>query len=79
VFNKEKLDDIGHQLENPPQKSSQKLAQQSGISVGSAWGATNCCIFVCIKLLLFLKDSVILCKRAWVHTGKETIQALCGV
>lgn len=42
VLTEEKLDDIGHQLElNSPQKSLLPLAQQSGVSVGSASTATK--------------------------------------
>jgi hypothetical protein len=35
------LDDIGHRLENYPRISLQRLAQQSGVSVDSAWKATE--------------------------------------
>jgi hypothetical protein len=41
VVNEVKLDNIDHQLENSPQKSLWQLAQQSGVSVGSAWTATK--------------------------------------
>jgi hypothetical protein len=40
VITEEKLDD-GHWLENSPRKSLRWLAQQSGVSVGSAWTATK--------------------------------------
>jgi hypothetical protein len=39
VLTEEKLDDIGHRLENSSRKSLRRLAQQSGVSVGSAWTA----------------------------------------
>jgi hypothetical protein len=58
ILTEVKLDGIGHRLENSPRKSLQRLAQQRGVSVGSAWTATNCCILVRIKLLLFLKLSL---------------------
>jgi hypothetical protein len=41
VLTEEKLDDIGHWLENSPWKSLQRLALQSGVSVGSAFTATE--------------------------------------
>ncbi|PNF15704.1 hypothetical protein B7P43_G12455 [Cryptotermes secundus] len=41
VLTEEKLDDIGHRLENSPRKSLRRLAQQSGVSLGSAWTATK--------------------------------------
>jgi hypothetical protein len=41
VLTKEKLDDIGRWLENSPWKSLQRLAHQSGVSVGSAFTATE--------------------------------------
>jgi hypothetical protein len=41
VLTEEKLDDIDHRLENSPRKSLQRLAQRSGVSVGSAWKATE--------------------------------------
>jgi hypothetical protein len=37
----EKLDDIGHRLENSSRRCLWQLAQQSGVSVGSAWKATK--------------------------------------
>jgi uncharacterized membrane protein YczE len=60
-----KLDDISHRLENSPRKSLQQIAQQSGVSVGSASKAANCCIFVCVKLLLFLKLNLWIMKKEW--------------
>jgi hypothetical protein len=53
VVTMKKLYNIGHQLENSPQKSLQQWTHQSDVSVGSVWTATNCCIFTFIKLLLF--------------------------
>jgi hypothetical protein len=41
VLTEEKLDDIGHRVENSPRKSLRRLAQQRGVSVGSAWTATK--------------------------------------
>jgi hypothetical protein len=41
VLTEEKLDDIGHRLENSPRKSLRRLARQSGVSVGSAWTTTK--------------------------------------
>jgi hypothetical protein len=41
VLTEEKLDEIGLRLENSPKKSLRRLAQQSGVSVGSAWKATK--------------------------------------
>jgi hypothetical protein len=41
VLTEEKLNDIGHRLENSPRKSLRRLARQSGVSVGSAWTATK--------------------------------------
>jgi hypothetical protein len=35
----EKLDYIGHRLENFPRKTLHRLAQQRGVPVGSAWTA----------------------------------------
>jgi hypothetical protein len=40
VLTEEKLDDIGHRLENSPRKSLRQL-RQSGVSVGSAWATTK--------------------------------------
>jgi hypothetical protein len=37
VKNKGKLDDISLRLETSPRKSLRRLAQQNGVSVGSAW------------------------------------------
>jgi hypothetical protein len=37
----EKLDDVGNRLENSAQKSLWRLAQESGVSVGSAWTETK--------------------------------------
>jgi hypothetical protein len=36
VLIEEKLDDVGHRLENPPQKSLRQLARQSGVPVRTA-------------------------------------------
>jgi hypothetical protein len=41
VVTEDKLDDIGHRLEYFPRNSLKRLAQQSGVSVGSAWTATT--------------------------------------
>jgi hypothetical protein len=41
VLTEEKLDSIGHRLENSPRKSLRRLARQCGVSVGSAWAATK--------------------------------------
>jgi hypothetical protein len=41
VLSEEKLNDNGHRLENSPRKFLQRLAQQSGVSVGSSWTATK--------------------------------------
>jgi hypothetical protein len=41
ILTEENLDDIGHRLEDSPRKSMRRLAQQSGVSVGSAWTATE--------------------------------------
>jgi hypothetical protein len=41
VLTKEELDDIGRRLENSRRKSLRRLAQQSGVSVGSVWTATE--------------------------------------
>jgi hypothetical protein len=41
VLTEEKLDDMGHRLENSPRKSLQRSARQSGVSVCSAWTATE--------------------------------------
>jgi hypothetical protein len=41
VLSEENLDDVSCRLENSPQKSLWQLAQQSGVSVGSAWTATK--------------------------------------
>jgi hypothetical protein len=41
VLTERKLDDISHQLEYSFQKPMLRLAQQSSVSVGSAWTATK--------------------------------------
>jgi hypothetical protein len=41
VLTEEKLDDIGHRLENSYRKYLRRLAQQSVVPVGSAWTATK--------------------------------------
>jgi hypothetical protein len=41
VLTEEKLDDISYQVENSPGKFLWQLAQESGVSVGSAWKATK--------------------------------------
>jgi hypothetical protein len=41
VLTEEKLDAIGHRLENSPRRFLRRLAQQSRVSVGCAWKATK--------------------------------------
>ncbi|PSN44713.1 hypothetical protein C0J52_16647, partial [Blattella germanica] len=41
VLTEEKLDDIAYLLENSPNKSLSKLAQQAGVSVSSVYKATK--------------------------------------
>jgi hypothetical protein len=41
ALTEDKSDDICHQSENSPRKYLRRLAQQSGVSVGSAWTATQ--------------------------------------
>jgi hypothetical protein len=41
VLAEEKLDDVGRHIDNSPRKSFWRLAQPSGVSVGSAWTATE--------------------------------------
>jgi hypothetical protein len=59
VLTKEKLDDIGHRLKNSPRKFLWRLAQQSGVSVGSAWKATK----LLHKITLFLKLKLWIMKK----------------
>jgi hypothetical protein len=54
VLIEEKLDDSSHRLQNPPRKSLRWLAQV--VFLQAVHGKQlNCCIYVHIKLLLFLK------------------------
>lgn len=41
VLTEEKLDEVGERLEHTPQKSFQRLAQETEISMTSAWRATK--------------------------------------
>jgi hypothetical protein len=52
VLTKEKPDDTGHRLENSPRKSLRQLAQQNGVSVGSAWTATKLSHICPYKIIL---------------------------
>jgi hypothetical protein len=55
VLTEEKLDDISHRLETSPRRLLRRLAQQSCVSVGSAWKATKLCHIRPYKITVFLE------------------------